>query len=347
MSFSKEHRASTLSGILFVALFALASMYLAEIPWLVKAGISPLVIAIILGIIYSNTLRHHLPSLWVPGVQFSAKQLLRLAIILYGFRVTFQQIAAVGMEGLIIDLFVVIFTLLLGYWVGVKVLKLDRHLALLITTGSAICGAAAVLAVEDVLHSEPYKATVAVGTVVLFGTMAMFLWPALQHLGILGMTENQYGIFSGASVHEVAQALVAGTNVSPEAGNVAVIVKMTRVLLLVPVLIFLSLYENRQREAFEGAGKLKFGVPWFAVIFAVIIGFNSLNILPAVVVKLLNQWDVFLLTMAMGAIGMETNLQKIKKVGLKPLYLAIGLFLWLLISVYMLVHFFGQVTNLL
>lgn len=340
MSFSKEHRASTLSGILFVALFALASMYLAEIPWLMKAGISPLVIAIILGIIYSNTLRHHLPSLWVPGVQFSAKQLLRLAIILYGFRVTFQQIATVGLEGLVIDLFVVIFTLLLGYWVGVKILKLDRHLALLITTGSAICGAAAVLAVEDVLHSEPYKATVAVGTVVLFGTIAMFLWPVLQHLGVLSMTENQYGIFSGASVHEVAQALVAGTNISLEAGNVAVIVKMTRVLLLVPLLIFLSFYENRKRSSSEGGVKIKLSIPWFAVMFAVMIGFNSLNILPTVLIKWINQWDVFLLTMAMGAIGMETSLQKIKKVGLNPLYLAIGLFFWLLISVYVLVHFF-------
>lgn len=341
MVFSKEHRGPTLSGILFVALFALASMYLAEMPWLMKAGISSLVIAIVLGIVYSNTLRHHLPNLWAPGVQFSAKQLLRLAIILYGFRVSFQQIAAVGIEGLLIDLLVVIFTLLLGYWAGVKLLKLDRHLALLISTGSAICGAAAVLAVEDVLHSEPYKATVAVGTVVLFGTIAMFLWPVLQHAGILGMTENQYGIFAGASVHEVAQALVAGTNVSPEAGNVAVIVKMTRVLLLVPVLIFLSLYENRRSAVQTGGAKIKFGVPWFAVLFAVMIGFNSLNLLPAFVVKLINQWDVFFLTMAMGAIGMETNLQKIKKVGLKPLYLAIGLFLWLLISVYALIHFFG------
>ncbi len=341
MPFAKEHRAATLSGILFVALFALASLYLAEMPWLAQAGMSSLVISIVLGIIYSNTLRHRLPNEWVPGVQFSAKQLLRLAIILYGFRVSFQQIAAVGVEGLLIDLFVVTFTLLLGYWVGVKLLKLDRHLALLISTGSAICGAAAVLAVEDVLHSEPYKATVAIGTVVLFGTTAMFLWPALQHLGILGMSDNQYGIFAGASVHEVAQALVAGTSISAAAGNVAVIIKMTRVLLLVPVLILLSVNENRRQMTHTQSTNIQFGVPWFAVIFVVMIGINSLHFLSAGMVQWINQWDVFLLTMAMAAIGMETNLQKIKKVGLKPLYLAIGLFLWLLISVSLLVHFIG------
>ncbi len=340
MSFTKENRASTLSGVLFVALFALGSMYLAEFSWLVKAGMSSLVIAIILGIIYSNTLRHHLPSTWAPGVKFSAKQLLRLAIILYGFRVSFQQIAAVGVEGLMIDLFIVILTLLLGYWVGVKLLKLDRHIALLISTGSAICGAAAVLAVEEIIHSEPYKATIAVATVVVFGTLAMFLWPMLQNMNLLSMTEHQYGIFVGASIHEVAQALIAGTNVSAEAGNIAVIVKMTRVILLVPVLIFLSLFENRRRASHEEGKKIQFNVPWFALLFVAMIGFNSLNLLPPNWIKLIDQWDVFFLTMAMAAIGMETNLQKIKNVGLKPLFLAIGLFLWLFISVYLLIHFF-------
>jgi uncharacterized integral membrane protein (TIGR00698 family) len=293
------------------------------------------VIAIVFGIIYSNTLRHRLPQEWVPGVQFSAKQLLRLAIILYGFRVSFQQIAAVGLTGLLVDLFVVIFTLLLGYWVGVKILKLDRHLALLISAGSAICGAAAVLAVEDVLHSEPYKATIAVGTVILFGTAAMFLYPLLQHAGVFGLTPSQYGIYAGASVHEVAQALVAGANISPEVGNTAVIVKMTRVLLLVPTLIVLSILENRRVPRGHAAG-VKLTIPWFALIFAVMIGFNSLHLLPNSVITLINQWDAFLLTMAMAAIGMETNLQKIKKVGLKPLYLAIGLFVWLSCSVLLL-----------
>ncbi len=338
MIFSKQNRAHTLNGLLFVALFALSSLYLAEISWIGKAGISSLVLAIVMGIIYSNTLRHRLPDEWVPGVHFSAKYLLRLAIILYGFRVSFQQIAAVGMEGLILDILVVASTLLLGYWVGVKLFRLDRHLVLLISSGSAICGAAAVLAVEDVLKSEAYKATVAVGTVVLFGTIAMFIYPLLQHAGIFGFTDNQYGIFAGASVHEVAQALVAGTNVSNEAGNVAVIVKMTRVLLLVPVLLFLSFTESRATTK-TNQNKARLTIPWFAIIFIVAIGFNSLHLLPASIVTLINQFDVFLLTMAMAAIGMETNLNKIKKVGLKPLYLAIFLFIWLTGLVYFLIKF--------
>lgn len=338
MPFSKENRSHTLNGVLFVALFALSSMYLAELSWIIKAGINSLVIAIIFGIIYSNTLRHRLPSEWTPGIQFSAKQLLRLAIILYGFRITFQQIASVGVQGLLLDVLVVSLTLILGTFIGMKLFKLDRHLALLISAGSAICGAAAVLAVEDVLKSEPYKATIAIATVVLFGTLAMFLYPLLQHLSLFGLNDSQYGLFVGASIHEVAQALVAGNGVSPEAGNIAVIVKMTRVLLLVPVLILLSFSESQSTSGSKHKNKLSM-LPWFAIIFVVVIGFNSLNLLPMALVSMINQLDIFLLTMAMAAIGIETNLSKLKKVGLKPFYLSTLLFVWLMGGVYSFIQF--------
>lgn len=339
MIFSTQQRSNTLCGLLFVTLFALSSLYLAEMPWIVKSGINSLVLAIILGIIYSNTLRHRLPQEWTPGVNFAAKNLLRLAIVLYGFRVSFQQIATVGIEGISIDIFVVISTLLLGYWAGIKLFKLDKHLVLLISSGSAICGAAAVLAVESVLKSDVYKATVAVGTVVLFGTLAMFIYPLLQHAGWMGFTDNQYGIFVGASMHEVAQTLVAGSNVSSAAGNIAIIVKMTRVLLLVPVLIFLSLNENRITT--KTTHKAKLTIPWFALFFVTLIGINSLHLLPIFIVDMFNKFDVFLLTMAMVAIGMETNINKIKKVGLKPLYFAFLLLLWLSGTVFLLIKFFS------
>lgn len=340
MPFSKENRSHTLNGILFVALFALSSFYLAELSWIAKSGISSLVIAIVLGIIYSNTLRHRLPSEWTPGIQFAAKQLLRTAIVLYGFRISFQEIASVGIEGLVLDILVVSSTLVLGSWIGVKLFKLDRHLSILISSGSAICGAAAVLATEDVIKSEPYKATIAIGTVVLFGTVAMFLFPLLQHANLFGFNDSQFGIFTGASIHEVAQAIIAGNDVSAQAGSLAIIVKMTRVLLLVPVLICLSLYEKRVSEHSKHR-KLKLNVPWFALLFIVVIGFNSLHLLPDSFVTLINQFDIYLLTMAMAAIGIETNLVKIKKVGFKPFYLATLLFGWLIGGVYLMVKFVG------
>ncbi|RDI42565.1 YeiH family protein [Aquicella lusitana] len=332
---STTHPSQPVLGLLFVATLAAISYSIMTLPWLAATGISSLVIAILLGMLFGNALPY--PGSWSPGIQFAAKRLLRTAIMLYGFRISFQQIASVGLEALLLDIFVVTFTLSAGYLLGRKVFKLDPDLSLLISAGAAICGAAAVLAVEDILKSDSYKAAVAVGTVVLFGTASMFLYPLLQHAGLFGFSNNQFGIFAGASIHEVAQALVAGANISAEAGKIAVIVKMIRVLLLVPALILLSLLLSRTSRQAENNSKTRLTIPWFAIGFVLVIAFNSLNLLSAQLINVINQIDIILLTMAMGAIGIETKWNKIKKVGLKPLYLATMLFIWLLASVFVIV----------
>lgn len=314
-------------GLFCTALLAAASYGLMTLPWLSHLGISPMVIAIVLGITLGNTLP--LSAKFTPGIQFAAKQLLRTAIVLYGFRVSLQEIAAVGLPALLIDISVVVLTLFIGYQVGKRLFKLDSDLALLISAGAAICGAAAVLAVEDVIKSEPYKATVAIGTVVLFGTLSMFLYPVLQRANLLGLTDTQFGVFAGASVHEVAQALVTGSNISPAVGETAVVVKMIRVLLLVPVLFVLSAWKS-SASTNNKHHKNKIMIPWFAIGFLLVILFNSLHLLPTKLVAAITQADIILLTMAMGAIGIETKLSKIRKVGLNPLYLAVLLFIWLL-----------------
>ncbi len=335
MSFSKENRHHTFNGIFFTCLFALSSYYLASLHWIIEKGISPLVVAVVLGMIYGSTLRRHLPHEWAPGIEFIAKRILRLAIIFYGFRLTFQQVAAVGLGGFVLDLLIVSLTLLIGTLVGVKLFKLDRDTSLLISSGAAICGAAAVLATEGVLKSEPHKAALAIISVVLFGTTAMFLYPFLQHTGWLGLDNTHYAIYAGATIHEVAQALVAGSEVTPQAGDIAVIVKMTRVMLLAPTLIILSICLIRSAKQ-KIQHKVSATIPWFAVIFIVVVGFNSLQWLPNSVVNVINQADTFLLTLAMAALGIETNLTKVKQLGLKPLYLSLFLFIWLVVGGYAL-----------
>lgn len=204
MYFAKNFDRYTITGTLFIALFACVATYIADIKFIAHLGMSPLVIAIILGIIYGNSIHSKFSLQLTSGIQFSAKQLLRLSIILYGFRVSFQQIFAVGLEGLLIDMFVVTTGLVGGAYIGARLFGLDRHLAILISSGSAICGAAAVLAVEGVIKSESHKSSVAVGTVIIFGTLAMFIYPILYHHEILSFSSNQFGIFAGASIHEVA-----------------------------------------------------------------------------------------------------------------------------------------------
>jgi uncharacterized integral membrane protein (TIGR00698 family) len=321
-----------LQGLLVVFILTFLSSLIIKLPFLANAGISPLVLAIILGIGVGNIVK--LPHSFAPGIQFAAKRLLRIAVVLYGFNVSFQEIASVGIHALLIDIIVVASTLLVGFYLGRKYFKIDYHLALLISAGAAICGAAAVLAIEEVIKSEPHKTTIAIATVVLFGTLSMFLYPLMQNAGLFGFSEAQFGLFAGASIHEVAQALVAGSNVSSNAGNIAVIVKMMRVLLLVPVLFIIAYLTSRYTTAKK---RKRIIVPWFALGFVAVIAFNSLHLLSQSTVKSINQFDLILLTMAMGAIGLETKLAKMKQVGIKPFYLAVTLFAWLLTSVYLMV----------
>lgn len=342
MPFSTTNRHHTFNGIFFTCLFALSSYYLAGLDFFRNAGFSPLVIAIVLGMIYGSTLRAHLPHEWTPGIQFVAKRILRFAIVFYGFRLTFQQVIMVGLDGFILDLLIVTLTLCIGTFLGTKLFKLDRDTSLLISSGAAICGAAAVLATEGVLKSEPHKAAIGILSVVLFGTTAMFLYPFLQHIGWLGLNDIQYGIYTGATVHEVAQVVVAGSSVSAEAGNIAVVVKMTRVMLLAPMLIILGLYiarkthANTKNAAHTHISKI---ISWFAVMFIVMVGFNSLQLLPIGMVNIINQADTFLLTLAMAALGIETNFFKLKQIGFKPLYLSFVLFLWLIFGGYFLMKY--------
>ena len=338
-----SQRAPALHGLLFVALFALAALQMAQFPAISRLGLSPLIVGILLGMVYANTLRRHLPESWVPGVLFSSKHLLRAAIILYGFRVTFQQIAAVGWAGLGVSVTMVVSSLALGVWMGTRLFKLDRDTAILTAAGSAICGAAAVVATESVLESNPAKSAVAVGIVVLFGTLSMFLYPAVYATGLLHLTPQIFGLYSGGTIHEVAQ-VVAATGGIAGAGEVAVIVKMVRVMLIAPVLLALGWLTLRHKTRTENAG-VRLVIPWFAVWFVVASAINSLGVLPNWLVQDLIGVDNFLLTMAMTAIGMETNVVKFRQVGPGPLYLAAALFLWLVFGGYGVTRVFAAMLG--
>ncbi len=329
-----------LHGILLIALFACASFYIGEIRLLQELSISPMIIGIVLGMIYANSLRNHLPATWVPGIIFCSKKILRLGIILYGFRLTLADVAAVGLPAILVDVIIVTVTICGGVLVG-KLLKMDSETALLTSVGSGICGAAAVLGAESTIQSKPYKTAVAVATVVIFGTLSMFLYPIAYRSGVLGLEPREMGIFAGSTLHEVAHAVGAGNAMGTDVSNVCVIVKMMRVMLLVPVLLVLAWWvATRKKASTQGGEKVKVSIPWFAIGFLLVICFNSLNLLPAAVVDGINYFDTFLLTMAMAALGAETSFEKFKKAGAKPFILAFILFIWLIAGGYCLARFF-------
>ena len=139
-----EQKAAVSHGILLIALFSFSAFYISEFQWVKDLSLSPLIVGIILGMLYANSLRNYIPETWVPGIKFCTKQILRTGIVLYGFRLTFQQVLAIGLPAIIIDVIVIFITLLLGVVAG-RLLKMDEKTSLMVSTGSAICGAAAVL----------------------------------------------------------------------------------------------------------------------------------------------------------------------------------------------------------
>jgi len=332
--FSKDKRADTSNGILFVTLFALAATQISQWQWIHQVGISPLIIGIVLGIFYANTLHHRMPEAWLPGISFTARKVLRLAVILYGFYITLQEVMMIGWVGFAAAAFIVISTLCIAYIVGVYLLGMDKQTTLLTGAGSAICGAAAILAFEPVIKAKGHQTAAAVATVVLFGTLAMVIYPLIYQWGILNLDAHGWGVYIGATVHEVAQVVGAASDIGQTVSNDAVIVKMTRVMLLVPALLFMGWWWARYGNGEGKDTNASLTVPWFALGFLGVVGFNSLHLLPASWVMILQHIDQFLLTMAMTALGMETSLDKLKGVGIKPFILAAVLFIWLMVGGY-------------
>lgn len=326
-----EQRSSMLHGVLLITLFSLAAFYIGDMEFVKRLSFSPMIVGIILGMLYANSLRNNLPDTWVPGILFCSKRILRIGIILYGFRLTFQDVTAVGLPAILIDAIIVTVTVCGGVLIG-KLLKMDRSIALLTSVGSGICGAAAVLGAESAINTKPYKTAVAVSTVVIFGTLSMFLYPVLYRNGVFDLSPELMGLFTGSTVHEVAHVVGAGNAMGQGVSNTAIIVKMIRVMMLVPALLVISWTVARnltKRDSAEQA-KGKITIPWFAILFLVVIGFNSFNLLPVALVEWINQFDTFLLTMAMTALGAETSFDKFKKAGAKPFLLAAILFVWLI-----------------
>ena len=314
-------------------LAAVLCMYLAALPALARNGVSPLTLAIVLGMALGNTVAApYLPRIG-EGIAFSKGRLLRLGIVLYGFKITWAQLAFAGWPALFADVGVVCGTFALALWLGRR-LGMERDTAALVGAGSAICGAAAVLAAQPVLKAKEADVGVAVATVVVFGTLAMFVYPLMAALLLPadgGGAWLGWGIYTGASVHEVAQVAAAGAAVNPQVADVAVITKMIRVLLLAPFLLALPWLMRR----FGGGTAAQGGalaLPWFALGFLGAVAANSLLPLPPTVRHALLTTDTFLLTAAMFALGLGTHWQSIRQAGVRPLLLAGMLALWLLLG---------------
>jgi len=264
---------------------------------------------------------------------------------------SFDTLLAVGGGAILIDVIIVAGTLILGNYLG-QALGLDKDERLLISSGSAICGAAAVLATEPVVGAKPHKTVVAVATVVLFGTLSMFGYPLLYRAGLLeALSPQAVGVYTGSTIHEVAHVVGAGAAMTPQIdtssvdiAGIATMTKMLRVLMLAPVLMILGYIMRRGSGGNATSGKIQ--VPWFAFYFLIAIGINTLLGMSAEhigqvaayhqLTHIIEVIDGFMLAMAMTAIGLDATFAKFRQSGAKAFLLALGLYVWLVGGGYIL-----------
>lgn len=282
------------------------------------SGVSPLIVAIILGIILTNLIQ--LPASTSPGITLASKKLLRLGIVFLGLQLVFSDILSLGFPMLAVIVCIVaggIFgTILMGH-----LLRMKPTQVLLIACGFSICGAAAVAGVEGVTDSEEEEVVTAVALVVIFGTLMIPFIPFATK--VLGLSPEIGGMWAGGSIHEIAQVVAAGGIIGGGALGVAVVVKLARVLLLAPIAAILSFRQRRQGYT-SPDGKRPPVVPLFILGFLAMVVLRSTVALPDEVIAAGGFLQTALLSAAMFGLGCGVKIQNLIHVGVKPFILAFG-----------------------
>lgn len=303
-------------GLALTACIAATALLVVRAPGL--SAFSPMIVAMVIGITLGNTVG---VRAWAkPGIGFSFKRLLRIAIVLLGLQLTIAQVIAVGGRGMLI----IAATLLASFMVTVQIgrwLGIDRRLAELIAAGTSICGASAVIATNTVTQAPDEDVSYAVACVTVFGSLAMLIYPWLPTP--LGLDPRTYGLWTGASIHEVAQVVAASFQNGQAAGEFATISKLARVMLLAPMVLLLGLLAQRAAARRDVTATLiaRPPMPWFVLGFVAMVGLGSLISIPA-------EWKLgvatltsFLLSTALAAMGLDTNLRKLAAEGIRPVLL--------------------------
>lgn len=297
-----------------------------------------MIMAIILGALVHNVIG--LPTAATEGVTFALRRILRFSIVLLGLQITAQQAAEVGGAGVAMIAIALLSTLLVSVPLG-RLLGVPRGLSLLIGVGTAICGASAIISAKAAVQGDDEDAAYAIASITLFGTAAIFVYPIAN--GLLHLTPHDFGLWTGASIHEVAQVVATAFDGGPEALRVGTIAKLTRVAMMAPVIILLGAMSLRFGFG-RAEAKVRPPFPWFLVGFLAMVGVASFVAMPhaergiihvaALFVRdhldATSTATAFLLSMAMAAMGMHTSVGHIRSKGVRPLLL--GLFSTLFIS---------------
>lgn len=287
-----------------------------------------------------------------PGIQTASRFVLQLSVVVLGSQLSLAEIAKVGVQSLPVMIGTLVVCLaaawLIGRWLGIV-----GNLRTLIGVGTGICGASAIAAVTPVIGAVGVEVAYAISTIFLFNIAAVLVFPVVGHL--LGLSQHAFGLFAGTAVNDMSSVVATATTYGPAAANYAVVVKLVRTLMIIPVSLGLAAWAGRRITATEGiAASAEAGaggtrtavavaapqvrsrvhvlrlVPWFLIGFILVATVNSTGLIPAGAHPLLASTSVFLITVALSAIGLSTDLAGFRRAGARPLIL--GASLWIVVS---------------
>lgn len=302
-------------GIGFTVVIAAIGFALAAIPGFDHVG--PLACAIVIAVIYRQIFGY--PERIRAGIQFSAKRFLRFAIILFGLKLNIDVVLHQGLGLLVRDIGVIAFAIFLTVWLG-KLLKADSSLSMLLGIGTGVCGAAAIAAVSPILKAKDDDTAIGAGIIALVGTIFSIVYTIIRP--ILPVSAIHYGIWSGISLHEIAHVALAGAPAGQDALAIALLAKLGRVLLLVPLSFILMYWMKRKNTGNESETKIEF--PWFLIGFILMSLFGSYVLGRSIpiskeVMNGISNITTFILTSAMVGLGLNVSLRDLRTKAFRPL----------------------------
>ncbi|HVS45104.1 MAG TPA: putative sulfate exporter family transporter [Verrucomicrobiae bacterium] len=268
-----------------------------------------------------------IPQSWKPGIALASKLLLQVSIVLLGANLSIREVASNGARSLPVMLGTLVLVLAASYVLG-KALGIERDLRRLLGVGTAICGGSAIAAVATAIDAERADIAYALSTVFLFNIVAVLTFPAIGHA--MHLTDHAFGLWAGTAINDTSSVVAAAFSYSHAAGSEAVIVKLTRTLLIVPIVLF---YAGKRIFAARGTGALPWReiIPWFALWFVLATALNAVGAIPAAAHAYVQQAALFAIVVALAGVGLSADYARIKAAGVRPLVL--GLLLWVLIAV--------------
>lgn len=285
------------------------------------------IVAIIIGILLSAFLLK--APVMKPGVAFTSKRVLQLAVILLGANLNLEVVWNTGKQSFWVMIGSLFVALLGGTLIG-RLLKLPKNLIRLITVGTSICGASAISSIAPVVAAEEGEIAYSISTIFLFNVIAVFLFPLIGH--IFHFSAAKFGMWAGTAINDTSSVVAAGYSYSHAAGQFATVVKLTRSLAIIPVSLWFAIFTRKERKETSGA---RIAFPWFIlgfVLMSVLDTFGVFGKHPASDISAVGQ---FLISVALAAIGLSTNIRSISKTGFRPLFM--GLCTWALVAVSSLV----------